>query len=378
MQEGPVQSSVCDSFLNRLLDPPHYGFTKNGSFYRPTPNELWREFFSRINIFASRKNWLPLFSWMVPVTLSGFFFVFAFNYLSLPLFIAGFLFSMVYMGSFGTFWLHRYSTHQAFRIKNKFFVGLLRNFSLPIIPEEIYVLSHHVHHAMSEKPGDPYNVHGGGLYCFLADANHQMINPNLSEADYARATKLLAHTGIYMNTYSQYQTWGSICHPARTLLRFVMNWSAFYFFFYSLGGHALATALFGGAAFWAFGVRTYNYAGHGSGRDQRRDGIDFNRADWSVNQTWPGFVAGEWHNNHHLYPNGARSGFFKSQVDLPWYFIKGLHKIGIVPSYRDYQQQFMEKYVIPYRASKEATPELVPDAVIALQTTPPHQPDVLV
>ena len=40
------------------------------------------------------------------------------------------------------------------------------------------------------------------------------------------------------------------------------------------------------------------------------------------------FVAGEWHNNHHLYPTGARSGFLGYQVDLPWFFIRALHAVG--------------------------------------------------
>jgi stearoyl-CoA desaturase (delta-9 desaturase) len=55
---------------------------------------------------------------------------------------------------------------------------------------------------------------------------------------------------------------------------------------------------------------------------------------------WPGLVAGEWHNNHHLFPNGAKSGFLPYQVDLPWLFIRGLHRIGVVRSYRDYQAEF--------------------------------------
>ena len=83
-----------------------------------------------------------------------------------------------------------------------------------------------------------------------------------------------------------------------------------------MGGHALACSLFGAAGFWAIGVRTFNYEGHGKGEDKQREGIDYNQKDNSVNQLWPGIVAGEWHNNHHLFPKSARSGFKPQQIDL--------------------------------------------------------------
>jgi fatty-acid desaturase len=66
--------------------------------------------------------------------------------------------------------------------------------------------------------------------------------------------------------------------------------------------YGLACAVFGSAGIWAVGVRTFNYEGHGKGEDKRRDGVDYNREDMSINQVWPGYVAGEWHNNHHLLP----------------------------------------------------------------------------
>src|SRR2546430_7246242 len=97
--------------------------------------------------------------------------------------------------------------------------------------------------------------------------------------------------------------------PARTVTHLLLNWMFWYGVLFVLGGHALGTAIFGASFFWAFGIRTFNFDGHGGGRDARRRGHDFNRNDLSINQWWPGYVAGEWHNNHHLYPTSARSGF---------------------------------------------------------------------
>jgi stearoyl-CoA desaturase (delta-9 desaturase) len=67
----------------------------------------------------------------------------------------------------------------------------------------------------------------------------------------------------------------------------------------------------------------------------------------SINQVWPGIVAGEWHNNHHLYPTSARSGFKTFQVDSAWYYIKFMSMIGAVKSYKDSKAEFNEKYCKP-------------------------------
>lgn len=349
--EAQAQKPV--SCLARALDPPHYGWERNGELIVPARSEIFREFGRRMNVLADRKNWLPFFSWLAALSFTLPLVIFLTYYFSWWLLAAGFFYSMVILGSHGTFWLHRYSTHRAFQFRSPWVRELCRNMVLRVIPEEVYVISHHVHHQFPEKPGDPYNVNGGWLYCFLADANHQGIRKDLSEKEYSGLCKLINHTGVRANTYAQYLTWGSICHPLRTVFHYVLNWSFWYGAFYLLGGHPLAIALFGASGVWAIGVRTYNYEGHGKGKDRRRDGSDFNRRDLSVNQIWPGFVAGEWHNNHHLFPNGARSGFLNYQFDLPWVWIWTLHKLGAVTSFKDYRAQFMSDHYLPYLAAKQ-------------------------
>ncbi|MBL7716483.1 MAG: hypothetical protein JNL01_13545 [Bdellovibrionales bacterium] len=340
------------TILDRVLDLPSYGFEKNGQFYKPTTSEIFREFGIRMNVFKDRKNWLPCFGWMMTASLSIPFFTFFIKYFSWPLFIAGFFYSMVFMGSHGTFWLHRFGTHRAFRIKNSWFKLLCRNLTFRIIAEETYVISHHVHHQFPEKAGDPYNVKGGFFYCFFADAIHQNIARNLNEKDYEVLCKLVRHTGIRINSYAQYQKWGTLVHPVTTVLHYFANWGFWYAAFYFLGGHGLACALMGSAGVWGFGVRTFNFEGHGAGKDKRQDGIDFGRDDLSVNQVWPGYVAGEWHNNHHLYGNSARTGFLPYQIDLPWYCIRFLEKIGAVNGVKDNKADFLRDYWMPYQQEK--------------------------
>lgn len=369
--------------LSRVLDPPSYGYERNGKFYVPTQREIFGEFFRRLNIVRTRKNWLPLFSWVSSLSLGIPLAIFVTQYFSWPLVFLGFVYSMVLMGCHGTFWLHRYSTHQAFRFKYAWIREICRNLVIKIIPEETYVLSHHVHHQLSEKPGDPYNVHAGWLYCFLADVNHQSVNKELSEKDYELVRKLMRHTGIRANSFAQYKKWGSVCHPIFAIGHFFLNWAFWYGTFYWIGGHALATAIFGFAGIWAMGIRTFNYDGHGRGKDRRKKGVDFNWEDFSVNQRWPGFVAGEWHNNHHLYPSGARSGFLPNQLDLPWLFIRGLERLGGVHSVRDYRAAFMRDYYLPYLAAQSSLPPNpaalkaaveIPIPQAALQSATPEHP----
>ncbi|MBE9463294.1 fatty acid desaturase [Dyadobacter subterraneus] len=340
-------------FLDTVLQTPAYGWKDAaGNLVRPGAGAILREFFSRLNIWADRRNWLPLMSWMKVFCMMPFLFLFVFRYFSFWTLLAAFLYSMVIMGTHGTIWHHRYCTHGAYTFSNKFWRFFTQNLTVSMIPEEIYVISHHVHHAKSDQPGDPYNAKAGFLYCFLADVNHQPIAKNLSETDYYRVKALMKHTGVKANTFKQYQKWGSYANPTRAVLAWALNWSFWYCAFYLAGGHALACCLFGAAGFWAVGVRTFNYEGHGKGKNVQVEGNDFNTGDNSVNQIWPGIVAGEWHNNHHLYPKSARSGFKPYQVDLAWYYIRIMNRLGAVSSYKDFKKQFYARYHVPYQEKK--------------------------
>lgn len=344
-------------FLDHVLEPPSYGWKdETGNFSRPRNITILREFFSRLNIFKNKKNWLSFSNWIMVAILFTFLGFFLFKYFSIKLLVVAFVYSMVIMGSHGTVWYHRYCTHRAFTFRNRFWRFFTQNITLKVIPEEIYVISHHVHHAKSDEAGDPYNAHGGFLYCFLADVNHQPIARNLDMSCYARCVRLMKHTGQHSNNFKQYQHWGSLANPFRTIAGIVLNWCFWFAVFYLVGGAGLVCALFGAAGVWAIGVRTFNYEGHGKGKDRRKVGSDYNKNDMSVNQLWPGFVAGEWHNNHHLYPKSARAGFLSYQIDFAWYYIKFLSIIGAVTAYTNNKKQFMENYYMPNRKAKNPNP----------------------
>jgi fatty-acid desaturase len=341
-----------------LMEPRYKWADENGNFIKPTLGQIFSEYFYRINIFRDKRNWFPLYAWLLVLLLMPAFLLLITKYLSIGNALIAFIYGMVIMGSHGTMWYHRYSTHSAFTFKNKFWKFISQHLVIKVIPEELYVVSHHIHHEKSDKPGDPYNAFGGFFYCFLADTNHQLMNRELSEEDYNVAKKNIAHTGSRINTYEQYLKYGTIAHPLYILLSTFLNWAFWGTVFYFLGewvgntggGIGMLCAIFGGTFLWAVGVRTFNYEGHGKGKGKKGWGdSDYNRSDYSINQVWAGYVAGEWHNNHHLFATSARSGFLPYQLDLPWLYVQLLYKLGGVTEFRDNKKQFMEKYVEPFK-----------------------------
>lgn len=338
--------------LARALWEPVYGWERGGELSRPTSGELLRAFGSRMNLLESRKAWLGVMVWGFTLLFVPFAVVFLTSYFSWQLMGLGFLYSMVWLGVSGTVYLHRFGTHRAFTFTSRFARFLCSNMAIKIVPEEVYIVSHHVHHAYSDRPGDPYNARAGWLYCFLAAELHQRIAPDLSRADYRKVSGLLTHTGLRPNTFEQYQTWGSVSHPGRLFAHYVLNWAFWYGAFFLIGGHALATALFGWSMIWAVGIRAHNYDLHAGGKDQRRDGADFDRRSLAVNALWPGLVAGEWHNNHHLFPASVRSGFLPWQPDVSFAFIWLYRKLGGIGSWRDGKARFYERHYEPYLAER--------------------------
>lgn len=335
------------SFIDILLHAPSYGWKDmEGKLIVPTKKQLWKEAFSRINIFKSKKNWISLFGMSLAVSIIPLLFLFLFKFFSWYLVIAIVLYSMPIMGTHGTIWYHRYGTHKSYIFSHPIWRFITQNLVIKTIPEEMYVVSHHVHHSKSDEPGDPYNAQAGFLYCMLSEINHQRIAPDLSEKDYQKAVHFVKHTGVKINSYEQYRKWGTIACPVYTLGLCAINWSFWYITFYLIGGNALACAMFLGAFLWYMLVRAFNYTGHGGGEVKHRDGIDFDRSNLSINQARPGLLAGEWHNNHHLYPGSARAGFLPFQIDSAWIYIYILFKLKMVSSYKDSKKEFMKKYII--------------------------------
>src|SRR5579871_740780 len=276
------------AFIDDLLQKPSYGWAdENGELIVPTNKQLFKEAFSRVNIFKTKKNWISLLGWLMIACMLPFLFAYIFYYFSWKLTALIIVYSMIIMGTHGTIWFHRYCTHKSYRFKNAFWRFFTQNLVIKTVPEEIYVVSHHVHHVKSDMPGDPYNARAGFLYCMLADVNHQSISKNLSEQDYKKTTQFMQHTGVRINSYKKYLEWGSVACPIYTIMLWLLNWSFWYAVFYFIGGSALACAMVSAAMLWFLLVRAFNCTGHGKGEEIYVDGLDFDRSNLSINQTRP-------------------------------------------------------------------------------------------
>jgi stearoyl-CoA desaturase (delta-9 desaturase) len=71
-----------------------------------------------------------------------------------------------------------------------------------------------------------------------------------------------------------------------------------------------------------FAINTVNHL-FGSRRFQTQD-------DSTNNPLTAFFAAGEgWHNNHHRFQRAARNGFYWWEIDVTWYTIWAMQKLGL-------------------------------------------------
>lgn len=188
-----------------------------------------------------------------------------------------------------------------------------------------WVTDHRKHHALSDKDGDPHSPHAG------------------HGDDVVGALKGFAHAHVgwlfTLKGMERGREYGRDLYEdrlVRTIDRLYLLWVALtvgipfaigYAFGGSVGlglealvwGGLLRVFLFQHATFSVnsichmFGRRTYR------ARDESRN-------NWLV----AALTFGEgWHNNHHAFPSSARHGLDRWQLDLAWWLIRGLEKLGL-------------------------------------------------
>lgn len=165
-----------------------------------------------------------------------------------------------------------------------------------------WVVTHRIHHAFTDAPGDPHTPREGGWW---------------------------AHIGWMLRGTAQAHDSATVARYAPDLIKDKFHVWLNRFFWLPLVVVALALLILGGWSYLMWGIFfrvTFNFhatwlvnsATHmwGSRRFATRDD--------STNNWWVALLTfGEgWHNNHHAHPTAARHGLAWYEIDLNWWGIR--------------------------------------------------------
>ncbi len=230
--------------------------------------------------------------------------------------------------AFGTtIGFHRYFTHRGFQARTpvKAALAILGCMTMQG-PLTQWVTDHRKHHALSDQDGDPHSPHAGhgdGAAAALKGFVH-------------------AHVGwlFTLKGMERGREYGRDLYEdrlVRAIDRLYLLWVVL-----TLGLPFLIGYLVGGS--WERGVEAMVWGGllriflyqhatfsvnsicHLFGRRAYRS-RDESRNNWLVAL----LVFGEgWHNNHHAFPSSARHGLDRFQLDVSWWVIRGMEKLGLV------------------------------------------------
>jgi len=203
---------------------------------------------------------------------------------------------------------HRYFSHRGYKTSRgfQFFMAFLGATAMQKGPLW-WSAKHREHHRDSDEPADSHSPRQYGVF----DAHVGWVyrearaNPDMDLIkDFSKYPEL---RWLERHQFAPGVIMAIIC----TLIG---GWSGF------LVGFLLSTILVYHATF------TINSLNHMFGKQRYLTGDD-SRNNW--------FLAllslGEgWHNNHHYYPATARNGFFWWEVDVTYYMLLGLSKVGLV------------------------------------------------
>ena len=105
---------------------------------------------------------------------------------------------------------------------------------------------------------------------------------------------------------------------------------------YWAGGLPFVLSGYAGLFVFTFLLREFAWRGHGGDTPrEKRAGWEFDTRSRSVNNRFYGYLAGEWHDNHHRLPTSANCAVLPGQVDVVFLLIRLLHRAGVVAAYRD-------------------------------------------
>jgi fatty-acid desaturase len=205
---------------------------------------------------------------------------------------------------------HRLLTHRGYKTPKwvEYFLTTCATLALEGGPI-FWVATHRIHHQLTDKPGDPHSPRDGKWWSHMGwivmgKAMHQSTTELAPYVPDLRKDKV----HVWLSKYH----WIPVVALGLTILAFggiqMLMWTMF-----------LRTVV-GLHATWLVNSATHIW---GSQRFQTGD-------DSTNNFLIAVLTFGEgWHNNHHAHPTAARHGLRWWEVDMNWYGIQVLRKLGL-------------------------------------------------
>jgi len=232
---------------------------------------------------------------------------------------------------------HRYFSHRSFSTSRAVqaifaFIGASSVQRGPLW----WAAHHRHHHNHSDQPDDTHSPHQDGFLWshigwFLSRANFPIRKeriPDLmrfSELRFLDRFDILAGVVLAVSLYAL----GSALEMIAPQLSVT-------------GGQLLIWGFFVSTVVLYHATFTINSLAHRFGR--RR----YATADESRNNVALALLTfGEgWHNNHHHYPASARQGFYWWEIDITWYFLKLLERLGLIWDLREVPETRLEANLV--------------------------------
>jgi len=175
-----------------------------------------------------------------------------------------------------------------------------------------WVVTHRIHHAYTEREGDPHSPRDGGWWAhmgWILTGTGQQFDKEVLERYAPDLMKDKVHIWLHRLYWLPLTILG-------LALFAVGGWS---FLFWGV----FLRVTFGLHATWLVNSATHMW---GTRRFVTRDD--------STNLWWVALVTfGEgWHNNHHAHPTAARHGLTWYEIDLNWYAIRVMQFLGLAKS----------------------------------------------
>ena len=207
-----------------------------------------------------------------------------------------------------------------------------------------WVTDHRKHHALSDQEGDPHSPHvghGEGAWGAVKGFAH-------------------AHVGwlFTLKGLERGRAYGKDLYEdrlVRTIDRLYIFWVVLtlgipfligYLVFDGSVAKGVEAMVWGGLLrifLYQHATFSVNSICHMFGRKHYRS-RDEARNNWLVAV----LVFGEgWHNNHHAFPSSARHGLHRWQIDVSWWVIRGLERLGLVWNVRRPTGDQLERRRVP-------------------------------